>query len=261
MAREIWQLATGLPMGQFCLSLRVDGRRGGLQEGTRFDGAGCRAMIVFTGQITRQLRDFEKSVEAPGGTWKALVKLFAMLDFRDRDHIWMGAEAVYGWMPYMLDRVDPFPEFFKLVRTLRRLSGPYEFRRKTFDSGLASEALEILRRHEQQTPFLLTAVKTRTGPSGTTYSVVATSKFLHFLMPSVVPIWDSRVSRSLGKKSPTLSPTSYLRYVAAVHAVARQVASGSSLSVPTAIETALKRDNEGKRVPRVRQIEYWLYLT
>jgi hypothetical protein len=217
-------------------------------------------MINFDTQIAKQLKNFKKPADPPGVTWRALVKLFASLDFTDKDHIWMGAEAVYGWMPYMFDRVEPFPEFLRLVRTLRRLCGPHRFGQKVFDPQLAAEALEILRRSEKQTPYLLTAVKTLSGPSGTTYSVVGTSKFLHFLVPSVVPIWDSRVSKSVGKKSPSLSPNSYLRYVAAIHSIAQRIADEHAIRIPKQVQNVLERDNSGLWVPLVRQIEYCLFL-
>ncbi len=85
-----------------------------------------------------------------------------------------GATAVYGWMPRIFGRLNDYSAFADVLSDLRRAS-------------TCSEALKIVASSSRSEDVLRFVND----------SVVGTSKFLHFLNPSAIPIWDSRVARAL----------------------------------------------------------------
>jgi hypothetical protein len=197
-------------------------------------------------------------VYEPGPTWRALVKLFTKLDFVDSDEVWMGAEAAFGWMPGMLYDVHNLGEIQKLAREIRKKIGRLKIDEgQGFDKKLGERALQILEQADDTTPYLLTSLEIQRGAAERNYSVVGTSKFLHFLAPSTIPIFDSRVAGTLNKSGFTTE--NYLEYVSAVHKVAEQIQEKRGASIPAEIRQALRKSNAGSPVPIVREIEYTLY--
>lgn len=203
------------------------------------------------------------AIDEPGPSWRAIVRLFSNLTFTDTDDVWIGAEATFGWMPGMLYAVHEIEYLRQLILDVRARAGQ-DTDGKEFDPYLAQEVLNIvasLKEFEK----VLTSLEISRGRGERNWSVVGTSKFLHFLAPHVVPIYDSRVGSTIRditgdkKVHDTLKrPLGYLHYVSAVHEVARRIGDGK-VQIPSGIVSTLAMSNLGKDVPIIRQIEYTLY--
>jgi len=107
--------------------------------------------------------------------YQALLRLFSD-HVRPDDYLSVvaGANAVYGWMPTILTGVDE--TLWQSCRSaLLDLA----------DAATWTEAEAIF----DETPEVCQLING---------SVVGTSKFLHFLNPNVLPIWDSRIASVFG---------------------------------------------------------------
>lgn len=178
----------------------------------------------------------------PGPSWRALAALFSRLEFLSEDEIWMGAAAVYGWMPTTLGKVYDGAEFLTLTRAIRARAGIYVPGVSAFDPDLAADVLALL----SARPSLLAAIQSFAGTKQ--QSVVGTSKFLHFLVPHILPIWDSRVRAAMMVEGDTAA--NYLEFSKAVHAVIQ-----AGLPLPAATTHVLLA-SAGFTVPAVRLIEF-----
>lgn len=97
------------------------------------------------------------------------------------------ALAVYGWMPTIL-------------RSLEISDRQLEFVRRAKD---INSAIEVVRDFDAP-------------PVNNSW--VGSSKFLHFLNPSVFPIWDSHIARAFGwaRRDQYENPTRYIAYMTAM---------------------------------------------
>jgi hypothetical protein len=103
-----------------------------------------------------------------------------------KSHLIIGIHFTYGWMPTVFDFRSN--EFKKAVKILNKSKG---------NNLLTIEELSILK-------------------SLFNNSLVGTSKLLHFINPSIYPIWDSRVYRYLTNKESSNKlnePETYLSYL------------------------------------------------
>ena len=116
-------------------------------------------------------------------------------DPRDEGQLLAAGYAVYGWMPTILKRTEnlvPLSEFVIEVRALPFFGAlPIVQRAVAQDQGVVLRSLNN--------------------------SVVGTSKLLHFLMPDLFPIWDSRIAKLFGFNGRHNSPTAYLSYFELLH--------------------------------------------
>jgi hypothetical protein len=135
---------------------------------------------------------------------------FALLDLFDRhvrpnlndSTIRAGAFAAYGWMPVILNRVEP-----------SKVTSRESLVQALIGSKTAGDAHDVLASAaDEDRDALLTSVNA---------SVVGTSKFLHFLIPNAIPIWDSHVARCFGltKRNEYNRSDRYVAYLAALGAI------------------------------------------
>jgi hypothetical protein len=188
-------------------------------------------------------------------SWQALVKLYCKLDFVDIDDVWAAALAVYGWMPRALRTVRQPLELQGLAREIRATAGAYNTGRASFDVALARRCLDILRKAHSCSE-VLTALETTSRPrsdGGGTISSVGVSKFLHFLAPHVLPIWDSRTARAL-HVTDHYPADRFLEYVVVLH-----TALANGLRAPSFVVDLLDRGG-GIKSSDVRALEFTLYM-
>ena len=128
-------------------------------------------------------------------SYKTLVNYFRVLSGMDRDQIIAGIFMVYGWMPKVLR--------FNCGETLKdeELAEVHDFLLSLQRCGL-SEALDLL---DEDGMRSLEKVKRITNNS-----VVGMSKLLHFINPTVFPMYDSNIGEVFGGFSDV---TSYVGYV------------------------------------------------
>jgi hypothetical protein len=160
--------------------------------------------------------------------YDALVRLFSRLDPASDEDLIVGALAVYGWMPTMMNKLIAREELKKLIAELA-WTGTNE----------------------------VAAALQRNIPSGALRSVnnsiVGTSKLLHFFLPDKVAIWDSVLARSFGfvHHYQFAKEAVFVEYVRAVHAAAQ------SETMPwEKLDIAV---GASVHVSRVRRIEFALY--
>lgn len=198
-------------------------------------------MTITHVQVSDAVRAAYSKLDAPHGAaldprnyregYWALCDLF-------RDHVcvqtWAtavaGATAVYGWMPRIFGRLNDYAAFADVLSDLRRAS-------------TCSEALKIVAsssRSEEVLRFV----------NG---SVVGTSKFLHFLNPSAIPIWDSRVARNFG-----IEGAWHVDRVDRFHEYWAGM-SGCHDQGPKAF-ASFCRSPDGRNVSQLRLMEYALFL-
>lgn len=120
-------------------------------------------------------------------SYPEFLKYFKQISIIDEHHFIIGINFTYGWMPTIFN--------FKSTD----FTAPVEILNKVKDGRLPSED-ELL---------ILKSVINN--------SLVGTSKILHFINPSLIPIWDSRVFKYLiGKNSSVNSigePKNFLDYI------------------------------------------------
>jgi len=108
--------------------------------------------------------------------YRALLRLFNdFVDVHDYERAYVGALAVYGWMPRIPQEPLRREIWDKSLDALSSLRGTQDW---WSAQVLLEQQLDLMR--------LING------------SVVGTSKFLHFLNPNVFPIWDSRIARCFG---------------------------------------------------------------
>jgi hypothetical protein len=143
------------------------------------------------------LANLEKPLSLYSSSYLALRALIRdRTDPSDEKQLLAAAYAVYGWMPTILKKVDNLAPLSSFVIELRGLS--------------IFEALSIVARASrvEETSLFYTLNN----------SVVGTSKLLHFLMPDLFPIWDSRIAKLFGFKHGSHNKTSaYLSYMELLH--------------------------------------------
>ena len=180
--------------------------------------------------------DIEKSIARYSQGYLALRALIRdRTDPRDEMQLLAAAHAVYGWMPTILKKIDNLLQMSNFVLGVKGLS--------------FADARPIVER--AATP----------GPGSVFFSlnnsVVGTSKLLHFLLPDLFPIWDSRIARLFDfKNSSHNRPPAYFSYFELLH---QWRESGGALSQKLF-------DKMQVHVPRndplsdLRLIEYALFL-
>jgi hypothetical protein len=178
----------------------------------------------------------EKSVGPYSNGYFALRALIRdRTDPGDQLQLQAAAYAVYGWMPTILKKADNLLPLSKLVSKLKGLS--------VVDARLVVARMPV----DVQATVLFSVNN----------SVVGTSKLLHFLMPDVFPIWDSRIARLFGFKHASYkTPYLYLSYLELLH---RWLDSGGSLSPQLYKKMQVGAPNNDP-VSMLRIIEYALFL-
>ena len=164
------------------------------------------------------------------GYW-ALARLFRdHVKLDDRTTVLAGATAVYGWMPTIFRRLEYYDEILPTLRKLCSVRSAVE--------GL--EAAERCQNRDKMLRFV----------NG---SVVGTSKFLHFMNPDSIPIWDSRVARSFGIEGHWRvdNVDHYINYWSGMK--------GCQALPPKAFEEFCQSP-EGQGASRIRLMEYALFL-
>ena len=159
----------------------------------------------------------------------ALLRLFScFVDVADYEKAFVGALAVYGWMPTIPQ--EPLSREF------------WERSRDALALLRASESWAAANVTLEQRPELLRLV----NGSG-----VGTSKFLHFLNPNVFPIWDSRIARCFNCRWQYQydQPAAYIEYASGI---ARTIAAG--VTFPVAFEEFCGD------VGVLRKLEFLLYI-
>lgn len=140
-----------------------------------------------------------------------------------------GAYAVYGWMPTIMKRGVQYAAWSSSKEALGKLSSAADW----------PEANKIL----SERPSILTLING---------SLVGTSKFLHFLNPEVLPIWDSRIGRVFraDRRDLVEKRDKYLAYCSAVsEAIQHEI-----------IYPAGYVEFSGDDVSPVRRLEFLLFL-
>ncbi|MDR6632302.1 hypothetical protein J2X72_001073 [Phyllobacterium sp. 1468] len=161
--------------------------------------------------------------------YPALLHLFReRLDVSNLHDIHAGAYAVYGWMPTILKSLPNEAGAQKL--------GPLIEEARSKLNGLDIE----------NWTHCLKVVNN---------SVTGTSKFLHFAVPEVFPIWDSLVARTFGipSRNHYAKTEAYCAYFRAVHAWLRIAI------MPARLDLALNRAGIPTGSQKVRRIELALY--
>jgi hypothetical protein len=160
--------------------------------------------------------------------YDALVRLFSRLDPASEEDMIVGALAVYGWMPTMMDKLVARDELKRLIDELARAEANQVT--AALERGILSGALRSVNN-----------------------SIVGTSKLLHFFLPDKVAIWDSVLAGSFGfvHHYQFAKEALFVEYVRAVHAAAE------SETMPwQRLDIALGASGD---VSRVRRIEFALY--
>ena len=187
--------------------------------------------------------------------WRSLVVLFGKLEFHNIDDVWVGALAVYGWMPRTLRAVHNSVGLCEMAREIREIAGVYNSGRARFDPVIAAKCRSIITSTADHREVLI-ALETGSnkGSKSRTESSVGTSKFLHFLAPHIFPIWDRYTAAALGVAN-HLPASAWLTYVAEVHN-----ALDSQVGIPGCV-TRWLNEASGMVVPDVRAIEFvlWAY--
>lgn len=163
------------------------------------------------------------------GYW-ALLRLFEdHVRLEDRASMIAGATAVYGWMP-------------RILRTVHDYSGMMEPLKQLRKAGSGAEALAIL----MACPHPEGLLRFVDG------SIVGTSKFLHFLNPTALPVWDSRVARNFGIGVTGVNQTNrYVDYWSGLNACQAE---------PPAAFREYCRAPDGRDATRLRLMEFALFL-
>jgi hypothetical protein len=155
-------------------------------------------------------------------------------DPSDEKQLLAAAYAVYGWMPTILKKVGNLAPLSSFVIELRGLS--------FFEALSIVEPASLL----EKTSLFRTLNN----------SVVGTSKLLHFLLPDLFPIWDSRIAKLFGFKHGSHNTASaYLSYFKLLHG---WLASGASM--PAKLSEAMQIGAPSNDpLSEVRLIEYALF--
>jgi hypothetical protein len=140
-----------------------------------------------------------------------------------------GANAVYGWMPTILKKGVSKPLWSKCQNDLEAL-------RSTSSWPIAQSII-------LENPDILRLVNG---------SLVGSSKFLHFLNPEVLPIWDSHIARvfNAGRKRGSSDVEVYVAYAATIWDAIE-----SGLSFPQSF-----LDFVGVSATPIRRLELLLFL-
>jgi hypothetical protein len=160
--------------------------------------------------------------------YDALLSLFSRLDPSSDEDLLIGALAVYGWMPTMMDKFVSRKELKGLIAELA-----------------------------QTEPDQIAGALERKIGSGAfrsvNNSIVGTSKLLHFFLPDKVAIWDSVLARSFGfvHHYQFSKEAVFIDYVRAIHVAAR------SMRTPWEKLDMARGKSDG--ASRVRRIEFALY--
>lgn len=161
---------------------------------------------------------------------RALMKLASQIqDDSSNDGLLALACATYGWMPTILKKWDM--ENFRISNPVSKIRAM-----ESYDT-----ALNFLDEMDETAPI--------------NSSWVGTSKLLHFLNPSIFPIWDSRVAIHFGLKWPHQinSKASYKKYFEFVHYTL-----GKRPSFISAVQRQIE-DEHGYRPTEVRCLELMLF--
>jgi hypothetical protein len=121
-------------------------------------------------------------------SYPEFLQYFETVDTLSKHHLVIGINFTYGWMPTILDfRSDRFEEAVAILNRAKAGRDP-----DLHDLALLKQLFNN--------------------------SLVGTSKLLHFIRPTLFPIWDSRVFRYLTGEEPYAhrigNVRRYLRYVA-----------------------------------------------
>lgn len=164
-----------------------------------------------------------------------LLRLFKLLGLEDArgdsglELVRAGCYAVYGWMPTMMKEPP--------------------------GATKAADLLDVIRRSKRCAPTEFSSVLSiMDAVNG---SVVGTSKFLHFAVPDVFPIWDSIVAGVFELRWPSQysTPDAYAAYF---EAVSGWLELGRPL--PENFVTWLEGAAQHDRLGQVRRLEAALYL-
>jgi hypothetical protein len=180
--------------------------------------------------------DFEKSISPYSAGYIALRALIRdRTDPRDETQLLAAALAVYGWMPTILKRTRNLLSMSSFVLEVKGL--PF------VDARPIVERTAILGR--DSVFFSLNN------------SVVGTSKLLHFLLPDLFPIWDSRIARLFGFKYASHNkPLAYLSYFELLH---QWRENGGTLSRELS-DKMQSRAPKNDPLSELRLIEYALFV-
>jgi hypothetical protein len=152
---------------------------------------------ALLGLGTKSPTDLEESIARYSQGYLALRALIRdRTDPHDEMQLLATAHAVYGWMPTILKKVNNLLQMSNFVIGVRGLSFA--------DAHPIVERMATL------------------GPGSVFFSlnnsVVGTSKLLHFLLPDLFPIWDSRIARLFNFKNASHNrPLAYLSYFELLH--------------------------------------------
>ncbi|MBR1236628.1 DUF6308 family protein [Bradyrhizobium sp. AUGA SZCCT0182] len=157
-------------------------------------------------------------------------------DPSDEQQLQGAAYAVYGWMPTILKNADNLLPLSKFVVNLR-------------DVSVVDARVIVSRVPVHELASLLFSVNK---------SVVGTSKLLHFLLPNLFPIWDSRIARLFGFRhaSHNTAPA-YLSYFELLH---RWLDTDDSIPLELYAKMQMGAP-EHDPLSRLRIIEYALFLS
>lgn len=176
-------------------------------------------------------RSYRKSHQALVGLFRDHVRLDC------DDTVLAGALAVYGWMPRMMTYLD-WEGLNSARDTVQRLR----------DCTTCNEARRVLTAMDARGQEQLLRFVNR--------SVIGTSKFLHFLNPVSIPVWDKRVARCFGyKHGPQINRVDrFLRYLEIMDA-----AIGAGVRVPENFQRFLNEEAP-EPVSAIRALEFAMFL-
>jgi len=164
--------------------------------------------------------------------WGLVILFRRFVDLGQPLSMLAGAAAVYGWMPRVFGGIENrvLQPILPILRRVRDSKSAAEAHAAVSDSADPERLLRFV--------------------NG---SVVGTSKFLHFLNPTVAPIWDSRVARALGLDGAWKVDRDdrYREYWAAIAECGEEA--------PSALKTFC-RSPDGEMASEIRLREYALFL-
>jgi hypothetical protein len=182
-------------------------------------------------KIDRALSHFKEPNSDEFGyldTYPALVALFRDLNFSRFSHVQAAACAVYGWMPRTLryQATRDKPRYETLGKLAEQIRGQ--------DAAVAIDALE-------EVSIFDISINN---------SVVGTSKFLHFIAPHALPIWDDKIARYFNSRSD--KPADYIAYCKTIH---RMLNSKKNIAWPISLPSQLNTPS----ITPVRKLEFCLF--
>jgi hypothetical protein len=155
-----------------------------------------------------------------------------VVDTDDYDLCHIGALAVYGWMP-------------TVMRSFNR--NIWEDHRAALSIIRSATTWEEIEAVIDEHPALLRLVNG---------SAVGTSKFLHFLNPQIVPIWDSKIKRAYGfPQYGQLGPARFKEYGRQIHEAIAEQSENAALDFPISFQ-----EFSGPAASAVRRWEHLLFI-